>query len=283
MDFEKILASIGDFFVKLGIDIWEWIKVKGPDILGAIAILVIGWWLSVVIAKLIRKAMSKSKVEKGAVSFVYSVSKTLLLVIVLVSAIAQLGINITSVIAALGAAGITAGLALQGTLSNFASGIFILFNKPFVTGDFIEVEGSTGTVINIELMFTTLKTADNKHVVFPNSKLTDNKLINHTSEQYRRLDSFYPASYDADVKKVKTILAEVYANNQYILNDDEHEVVIGIAEFADSAIVYEVRAWIKSPDYSPAKFDLNEKVKEVFDANGVDVPFNQLDVTLKNR
>ncbi len=177
MDFEKILVSVGEFFTNVGIDIWNWIKTKGPNILGAIAIMIVGWWLAAVVAKGIRKALGKSKVEKGAVSFICSVIKTFLILIALVSAIAQLGINITSVIAALGAAGITAGLALKDTLSNFASGIFILFNKPFVTGDFIEVEGSTGTVVNIELMFTTLRTADNKHVVFPNSKLTENKLI----------------------------------------------------------------------------------------------------------
>ncbi len=283
MDFEKILSDMGTFFLNVGMDIWGWIKSKGPNILGAIAIIVIGWWLSTVIARGVRKALSKSKVEKGAVSFIYSVVKTVLIIIAVISGIAQLGINITSVIAALGAAGITAGLALKDTLSNFASGIFILFNKPFVAGDYIEIEGSAGTVTDIELMFTTLKTPDNKHVVFPNSKLTENKLINHTSEQVRRLDSFYSASYDADVKTVKAVLADVYANNQYILNDSEHDIVIGISEFSDSSIVYEVRAWIKSPDYSPAKFDLNEKVKEAFDANGIEVPFNQLDVTIKNR
>ena len=283
MDFEKILSDLGTFFLNVGMDIWGWIKSKGPNILGAIAIIVIGWWLSTVIARGVRKALSKSKVEKGAVSFIYSVIKTVLIIVAVISGIAQLGVNITSVIAALGAAGITAGLALKDTLSNFASGIFILFNKPFVAGDYIEIEGSAGTVTDIELMFTTLKTPDNKHVVFPNSKLTENKLINHTSEQVRRLDSFYYASYDADVKTVKAVLADVYANNQYILNDDSHKTVIGISEFSDSSIVYEVRAWIKSPDYSPAKFDLNEKVKEAFDANGIEVPFNQLDVTIKNR
>lgn len=282
MDFKKILASLGEFFTKVGIDIWEWIKTKGPNILGAVVIMIVGWWLAAVIAKGIRKALSKSKVEKGAISFIYSVVKTFLILIALVSAIAQLGINITSVIAALGAAGITAGLALKDTLSNFASGIFILFNKPFVTGDFIEVEGSTGTVVNIELMFTTLKTVDNKHVVFPNSKLTETKLINHTGEKVRRLDMFYSAAYGADVQAVKNVLRDVYASNEYILNNAEHETVIGIAEFADSAVVYEVRGWINSSDYSEAKFDLNEKVKEAFDANGIEIPFNQLDVKIKN-
>ncbi len=282
MDFEKILYSLGEFFTNVGSDIWKWLKTQGPNILGAIIIMIVGWWLSALIAKGIRKALSKSKVEKGAVSFIYSVTKTFLILIVLVSAIAQLGINITSVIAALGAAGITAGLALKDTLSNFASGIFILFNKPFVTGDYIEVEGSTGTVVNIELMFTTLKTPDNKHVVFPNSKLTENKLINHTSEKVRRLDSFYAASYDADVKVVKAVLAEVYANNQYILNDADHETVIGISEFSDSAVIFEVRGWINSSDYTEAKFDLNEKVKEAFDANNIEIPFNQLDVKIRN-
>ncbi len=282
MDFEKILVTVGDFFTRLGIDIWEWLKLKGPNIIGAVAIMIIGWWLSAVISKGIRKALGKSKVEKGVVSFIYSVIKTFLLLIVVVSAIAQLGINITSVIAALGAAGITAGLALKDTLSNFASGIFILFNKPFVTGDFIEVEGSTGTVVSIELMFTTLKTVDNKHVVFPNSKLTENKLINHTSEKIRRLDSFYPAPYGVDAKAVKAVLNDVYANNPYIVSDAEHETIIGVAEFSDSAVIYEVRGWINSVDYTAAKFDLNEKVKEAFDANGIEIPFNQLDVKIKN-
>lgn len=281
-NFEKILDKVLDFFKEVGNDIWKWLQDKGPNILGSIAILVVGWWLSAIIAKGIRKALNRSKVEKGAISFIYSVTKTFLLLIAVVSAIAQLGINITSVIAALGAAGITAGLALKDTLSNFASGIFILFNKPFVTGDFIEVEGSTGTVVNIELMFTTLRTVDNKHVVFPNSKLTENKLINHTSEKVRRLDCFYPAPYSADVQKVKAVLMSVYENNEYVLKDEGREIVIGVAEFSDSAVIYEVRGWINSSDYSPAKFDLNEKVKAAFDANGIEIPFNQLEVSIKN-
>lgn len=280
--FDEILNEVGSFFVKIGLNIWAWMKSNGPNILGAIAIIIIGWWLAVIIAKGVRKALSKSKVEKGAVSFIYSVVKSVLVIVAIVSGIAQLGVNITSVIAALGAAGITAGLALKDTLSNFASGIFILFNKPFVAGDYIEIEGSAGTVVNIELMFTTLRTPDNKHIVFPNSKLTENKLINHTGEQLRRFDACYHASYETDVKKVKSVLNEVYENNEYILHDGVHDIVIGISEFADSSVIYEVRAWIKSSDYSPAKFDLNEKVKEAFDANGIAIPFNRLDVTVNS-
>lgn len=283
---EKILYSIANWFVELfksvGMNAWTWIKSQGPKILGSLAILLIGWWLAVSIAKGVRKVLRKSKVDKGVTSFVYSVVKATLLVVVVISAIAQLGVNITSVIAALGAAGITAGLALKDTLSNFASGIFILFNRPFVTGDYIEVDGSAGTVEEIELMFTTLKTPDNKHLVYPNSKLTENKIINHTAEQYRRLDLPFPLPYGVDIEQARRIICEVYDNNAYVIhNDEDRKMETGITDFGSSSVNFEVRAWILASDYWNARFSLNESVKAVLEANGIQIPFTQVDVNIK--
>lgn len=277
------LNNTGIWFSEVGTDIWTgvvaWGKEAGPRILGSLAILIIGMWLARVIARIVRKTMSRTKVEKGVVSFVYSCLRTILDIVVVVSMIANLGVNITSVIAALGAAGITIGLALQGTLANFASGVIILFNHPFKVGDYIETEDSAGTVVSIDLMYTTLLTIDNKHVVFPNSKLTDNKLINHTGEDMRRLDLQFSAAYDTDVELVRKVLLAVCEECECVLSD--RETVCGIVEMNSSAVVYEVRAWIKSSDYSNARFDLMKKAKMAFDANGIVIPFQQMDVHIK--
>lgn len=281
--FENAGTWLLDVLCRIGEIVWDWLSRNGPKILGALLILLIGWWLSVVIAKGLRKVLRRSKLDKGVTSFVYSVTKTVLLLAVIVSAVAQLGVNITSAIAALGAAGITAGLALKDTLSNFASGIFILFNRPFSTGDYIEVEESAGTVEEIELMFTTLRTPDNKHLVFPNSKLTENKIINHTAEKMRRLDLAFSLPYDADINEARKLILSVYNDSSYVIKDESKPITSGITDFGTNAVNFEVRAWIFSDDYWNARFELNENVKAVLDENGISMPVNQVDVTIKNK
>lgn len=278
---DKLGLEAAELWSKLAIDLKEWARNAGPKLLSAIVILLVGWWFSVILAKGIKKVLGRSKMEKGTATFVCSLTRTVLQIIVVISAIAALGVNINSVIAALGAAGITIGLALKDTLANFASGVFILFNRPFKVGDYIETEESAGTVTGIEMMFTTLRTPDNKHLVFPNSKLTSNKVINHTAEGERRLDLRYPIAYSADPAVVREVLTGVYKSNSFILSDKK--IVVGIIEFGDSAAIYEVQAWIVSSDYNAARFDLMEKVKKALDENGISIPYPQLDLHMKEK
>ncbi|MBP3415314.1 MAG: mechanosensitive ion channel family protein [Clostridia bacterium] len=279
------MGNVWNWIVSVATDAWEaivkWFASSGPMLLKALLILVIGLWIGGIVRRAVKGALKKAKVDTGISGFICSCIKTVIYIVVIVSAIASLGVNITSIITALGAAGITIGLAMQDTLANFASGVLILFNKPFVTGDYIEVEGHSGTVESIELMYTTLLTPDNKHLVFPNSKMTANKVINYTAEPDRRLDMKFPTSYKSDVQKVKDIITKVGLASEY--TDNEHGAVVGIAEFADSAIVFELRVWIKADSYWDAFYDMQEKMKAAFDENEIEIPVNQMDVNLLSK
>ncbi|MDR1002271.1 MAG: mechanosensitive ion channel family protein [Oscillospiraceae bacterium] len=276
----KLALWVSNAFIEVGEAVVKWGKESGGKIVGCILIIIIGFWASKIIARIFKKAMSKSKVDKGVVTFMSSSLKTFLKLIVIVSAVAALGVNITSVVAALGAAGITAGLAVKDTLANFAGGVVILFNRPFKVGDYIETSDSSGTVSKIELIFTTLVTVDNKQLIVPNSQLIQNKLINCTAEGSRRLDLSYKAPYSADSQAVKEVLLAAYKDCAYVKADSAE---VGIAEFSDSAVMYEVRAWIDSSDYVAAKFALMEKVKYAFEENGIIMPRNNLDVRIENK
>ena len=273
---DAFLNWCAEFFGNLWQDIVKWAAGAGPRMMKAVVILLIGTWISSIIKRIANGAMKRSKIDKGIAGFICSCIKTVLNIIVIVSAIASLGVNITSIITALGAAGITIGLAMQDTLSNFASGVLILFNKPFKRGDYIEAEDSAGTVESIELMYTTLLTPDNKHLVYPNSKMTADKIINYTAEPDRRLDMKFPVAYGSDVQEVKRIINTVGLASGYV--DVSRGAVVGIAEFGDSAMIFELRVWIKANDYWDAFFDMQERMKAAFDENGIEIPVSQLDV-----
>lgn len=276
------MENVWNWLANLGTGIWkaivDWVSNAGPLLLTALLILIIGTWIGSLIRRVLKTTLKKAKIDPGISGFICSCVKTVFNVVVIVSAIATLGINITSIITALGAAGITIGLAMQDTLANFASGVIILFNKPFKTGDYIEVEGLSGTVESIELMYTTLLTADNKHIVYPNSKLTSDKLINYTAEPDRRLDMKFPVSYKSNVQQVKELIKKVGADSEY--TDSSRDIIVGISEFGDSAIVFELRAWIKADRYWDAYFNMQESMKAAFDENGIEIPVSQLDVNL---
>ena len=276
------MENVWNWLANLGTGIWksivDWVSNAGPLLLTSLLILIIGTWIGSLIRRVLRTTLKKAKIDPGISGFICSCVKTVFNVVVIVSAIATLGINITSIITALGAAGITIGLAMQDTLANFASGVIILFNKPFKTGDYIEVEGLSGTVESIELMYTTLLTADNKPIVYPNSKLTSDKLINYTAEPDRRLDMKFPVSYKSNVQQVKELIKKVGADSEY--TDSSRDIIVGISEFGDSAIVFELRAWIKADRYWDAYFTMQESMKAAFDENGIEIPVSQLDVNL---
>ncbi len=278
----KIWNAIVEWWnTSASISIINWMKTAGVSLVTCLIILVIGLWLAKFFTHILAKALKGSRADEGIAGFTSSCVSFVLKLVVIVAAIAALGVNITSIVTALGAAGITIGLAMQDSLSNFASGVLILNTKPFVIGDFVEIDGSSGTVRSIELMHTVLITPENKELVFPNSIITKNKIINYTGLEARRLDMQFSVSYDSDVSLVKKCIENVCANSQYALPGSAAPV-IGIREFSNSAVIFDLRLWIKANDYWTAYYDTQEKIYDEFRSNGITIPFEQLDVHIKN-
>ncbi|XOQ48689.1 MAG: Small-conductance mechanosensitive channel [Eubacteriales bacterium] len=250
-----------------------------PKIIGALLILGIGWWLSNKLVHLMFRAMQRSIADTGITTFLCSLSKSLLKIIVCITAAAQLGMNVSSIVAALGAAGLTIGLAMKDSMSNIASGAQIIFTHPFRVGDYLAFDKEEGTVERIEIMFTSLRTSDNKVVVIPNSKITASVITNYSAMPTRRLDLHYGIGYDADIAKAKQLLKKVIEDNPLALKEPAPLVAVG--EHKDSSVTIEVRIWCKREDFTALYFDMQEKVKLAFDEAGMNIPYNQLDVHVK--
>lgn len=253
---------------------------KIPLIIGAVVIIVVGFWIANRIGNLAVKAMRAKNVDKSVHSFVRTILVLVLKTVVVLSAVSTLGVNINSIIAALGATGIAAGLGLQDSVSQFASGISILINKPFKSGDYVELENVSGKVGEIKLMYTTLLTLDNKHIIIPNSHITSNNLINYTAENKRRLDLVYSISYNTDIAKAKQVLSQVVENYDLVLKNPEP--IIAVLEHAANSINIACYVWCNSADYWDVFYYMQEQVKIAFDTNGVSIPFEQLDLHISN-
>lgn len=226
--------------------------------LGAFLILFIGWWLSSKLTSIICKALEKANIDLGIISFSRSLVKIVLRIIVILTTLSTVGINITSLIAAIGAAFVTVGIALKDSLSNIASGIIIIINKPFKVGDFLEFDDFCGTVSKIELIFTTLVSPDNKEIVIPNSKIASNNIINSNKNSIRRLDLSYNLKTNFDFNKSKTILNEIISKNDKILNEPCPKIFIGGNNFDE--IKYILNLWCKTSDYNNLKNEINEQI-----------------------
>ena len=254
------------------------IKVM-PTVLMFIAVLVIGLVTSRLIIKLLKNILVKTNIDHTAVTFILSFVKVLLYIIIAITALATIGVNIASLLTAVGAAALTAGLALQDSLSNLASGMIILLNKPFVAGDILEFEGIKGRVENIKIFFTTIHTLDNKTVTIPNSRLTSNNVVNCTMVDKRRVDLKYTISYDDDISKVKGLIYTLISENDKIMNSPEPEVHVGA--HLDSGIEIIVMVWTTPDDYYDVYYFMQENVKLVFDKNGITIPYPH--VVVKNQ
>lgn len=252
-------------------------------VLIALLIYYIGNKLIKFLVGLTEKAMDKANVDAGVHSFLKSALKTVLLVVLVFLIVSYLGIATTGLAALFASAGVTVGLALQGSLSNLAGGVLILVLKPFKVGEYIIACGTEGTVTAIEILCTKLRTGDNKVVIIPNGTLANSNIINASREEFRRVDFVFGVSYDSDVKLVKNLLQEVAEKHELALNDEGHEIKVFINEFAASSIDFGLRVWCKNSDYWTVKWDLMEQVKNAFDANKIEIPFNQLDVNMKNQ
>ena len=254
------------------------IKVM-PTVLMFIAVIVIGLVASKLIIKLLKNILTKTNIDHTAVTFVLSFVKVLLYIIIAITALATIGVNVASLLTAVGAAALTAGLALQDSLSNLASGMIILLNKPFVAGDILEFEGIKGRVENIKIFFTTIHTLDNKTVTIPNSRLTSNNVVNCTMVDKRRVDLKYTISYDDDISKVKGLIYTLISENDKIMSAPEPEVHVGA--HLDSGIEIVVMVWTTPDDYYDVYYFMQENVKLVFDKNGITIPYPH--VVVKNQ
>jgi small conductance mechanosensitive channel len=247
----------------------------------AAAILLGGTWLAKRIKKYIVVMMEKREIDALLASFMSNIAYITLVAFVVIAALGQLGIQTTSFIAIIGAAGLAIGLSLQSSLSNFASGVMIIAFRPFKVGDFVEAGGVSGVVEGIQIFSTQMRTGDNKAIIVPNSNITGGNITNYSAKDTRRVDMVFGIGYDDDIKKAKDILSKLMEDDERILKDPEP--LVAVSELADSSVNFVVRPWVKAEDYWSVMFDYTETVKLTFDKEGISIPYPQQDVHLHKK
>lgn len=255
---------------------WSFLQVYGWSILGAIITFIVGWWLIQIVLKILVKVLEKSKIEKSLVGFLRTLSDFLLKMILIITTLSMVGVDMTPFFAILGGLAIAVGIALKDSLGNFAAGVMILFFKPFKVGDYIETSGVSGSVLEIQIMTTVLKTPDNKHIIIPNGKVVTSVITNYSREETRRLNLVFGVGYESDMEKVRGLLKEIIESDERILKEPAPQILM--SELANSSVNFSVRMWTKASDYWNVNFDMNEKVFKVFNDNGINIPYPQVDV-----
>lgn len=250
----------------------------GLRIVFAIVIFVVGKWIAGILRRAARRAMERAKVDAVLVGFLSNILYYLLMIAVIITAISKLGVQTTSFVAVLGAAGLAVGLALQGSLSNFASGVLIILFRPFKVGDFVEAGGVTGVIDEIGILTTQMHTPDNKGIILPNSQVMGGHIVNFAAFPTRRCDMVFGISYGDNIDKAKAILADIIAKDERCLKDPAP--TIAVVQLGDSSVDFAVRPWVKGADYWGVFFDTHEAVKKRFDEEGISIPFPQRDVHL---
>jgi len=258
----------------------DWGKSFAPKLVVALLTLVIGWWIIGIISRSFTKALKKSRVEHSLRKFLKSLLSALLKVLLLISVISMLGIAMTSFVAILAALGLAVGMALQGSLSNFAGGVLIILFKPFKVGDFISAQGHSGTVDEIQIFNTVLKTPDNVTIIIPNGGLSNGSVTNYSREPNRRVDFVFGIGYDDDIKKAKKILETLAAKDSRTLSKPAKPFIF-VSELADSSVNLGMRVWVSKEDYWDYKFEMMELVKANFDKNKISIPYPQMDIHSK--
>ncbi len=256
----------------------NYIAEYGIKIIGAIAILVIGLWIAKLITKSFNKMLIKKNIDVTLTKFFTALIRIGLIAFVIIAAISQAGIETTSFVAVLGAAGLAVGLALQGSLSNFASGVMLIIFKPIKVGDYIEGGGMAGLVKEIGIFVTTLVSPDNKVIFVPNTKMASDNIVNYTMNDTRRVDMIFGIGYNDDIDKAKKVIEEIINSNSKILDDPAP--VIKLHELADSSLNFIVRPWVKTSDYWSVYWEITEAVKKKFDEQNIEIPYPQRDVHL---
>jgi len=272
-DWSTVPQLLQDKGIDLGIDL-------GIKAATALIIFYAGKFVIGMVVGAIHRLMQKQEVDKTLETFICNLVRTVLMVVVVIAAIGALGVETTSFIAIFGAAGLAVGLALQGSLSNFASGVLIVLFRPYRVGDFIEAAGIAGSVEQVQILTTILKTGDNKQIIVPNSQIMGSIITNYSANPTRRIDMVIGVSYDDDLDKVRETLKELIAADDRILA--EPATTIAVSDLADSSVNFVVRPWVNSADYWAVKFDLTEAIKKRFDKDDISFPFPQQDVHLYN-
>jgi small conductance mechanosensitive channel len=273
MDIQKYLNEAPDLIVKYSTE-------HGVNIIIALLIFFIGKWFAKMVANLLQAGLRKQKIDDTIVSFMGNIIYSVMLAFVIIAALAQVGIQTTSLIAMLGAAGLAVGLALQGSLSNFASGVLLVSFRPCKVGDYIEAAGIAGTVEDISIFSTVLVTPDNKVITVPNSTIMNGSIVNYSAKTQRRIDLVIGISYDADVRQAKQVLQEIVKRESRVLAEPETKVALHA--LADSSVNFIVRPWVKTEDYWNVYFDLMEAIKIELDNKGIGIPYPQVDLHIKS-
>ena len=253
----------------------------GLNLLTALIVVIVGKQLVKILLKVIKVALEKANTEETVRIFIANLLNTVFTVIIFVAAINQLGVETTSIIALLGAAGLAIGLALQGSLANFAAGILIVIFRPYKVGDYIEAGTNVGTVKDIQIFSTVLRTPDNKSIVVPNGSIMDGSITNYSEQPTRRIDIIASCSYEDDLEKVKIVLQTILDNEERILTEPKPQ--IAVSELAESSVNFIVRPWVNSPDYLPVMYSLLENIKKSFDKEGISIPYPQSDVHIHEK
>ena len=262
---EQWLTNNSDLFIQYGV-----------NIISALIILFIGNLIVKAVANSVAKVLQKKKMDRAVVEFIHGLVRYLLFVIVLIAALGRLGVQTASVVAVIGAAGLAVGLALQGSLSNFAAGVLIVAFRPFKSGDYVEIGGVAGSVDSIQIFQTVLTTPDNKMVVVPNGSVIGSPITNYSRHDTRRIDLMIGVSYGADLQKTKELLTKICESDERVLK--EPGVQVGVHTLADSSVNFVVRPWVSTAEYWNVYFDLMQAIKEGLDKEGIEIPFPQMDV-----
>ncbi|WP_232772543.1 small-conductance mechanosensitive channel MscS [Psychromonas sp. Urea-02u-13] len=248
----------------------------GLNIVSAIATILIGMLFARIISNGFHKVLTKRELDSTIVDFVSHMVKYVIVAFVVIAALSRIGVQTTSFIALIGAAGLAIGLALQGSLSNFASGVLIIVLRPFKAGEYIDAAGIAGSVESVQIFATTLVTVDNKFVVVPNSAILGGNIVNYSRKATRRIDLTIGVSYNANLQQTKAVLEKVVTANALVLKDPG--VQVAVAELGDSSVNFVVRPWVNSADYWNVRFELMEAIKDALDAENIEIPFPQMDV-----
>lgn len=273
MDFSTITDSFNEDTVDT---IVTYLTVYGMQLVAAVAIFFIGKWLVRALTNFAEKVMNKGRLDPTLSKFLKNILYGFGFVFVCIAALSQLGIETTSLAAAIAAAGLAIGLALQGSLSNFAAGFLIILFRPFKAGDYVEVASTAGTVTEVSIFTTKLLTPDNKEIIVPNGSITNNNIINYSAQPTRRIDLVIGVGYSDDLSKVKKTLEKIIKAEKRVLTTPE--CTIAVSELADSSVNLVVRPWVNTADYWPVRFDLTENIKKTFDKEGISIPFPQRDI-----
>ena len=270
-----IFDKVKDFIVERGLSILMML-------IFALLVLFVGKKVKKILIKIIKRGFEKSSVDPSVAHFSVKLFDVLFTLILIIAVVDIIGVDTSSLVALIGSAGLAVGLALQGSLANFAGGVLILIMKPFKIGDYIISGGVEGNVVGIDVFYTKLRTGDNRTIVIPNGTLSNASIENVTSREFRRVDLIVPVEYSADISKIRGILLDIADKNELVVKDTaEHAPIVFVSEFEASDIAIGFRCWAETGNYWNAKWSLQEEIKNTFDKEGISIPFNQLDINIK--